>query len=152
MQSKDGLHFKYKKYFIKSNEISFCQISMVHTFIKWKIYFVGYSSLWVVPAIIYLVFAGTTAKLLGLDQLHSQNCIQRYILQWQNDVTNLYHGNKISWDFSYQVIIQIANFFVCVFFVMENNWVMCDVNAIGFVHLCALVIYKNELQKNVNSK
>ncbi len=94
------------------------------------------------------MFAGTTAKLLRLDRLHPQNYIQRYVLQWQNDVINLCHQHKLSWDLPYQVIAQIANFFVCVFFVMVNNLVMCDLNTIGFVHLCALFCsFKNELQK-----
>ncbi len=91
----------------------------------------------------YLLFAGTTAKLFGLDQLHHQNNIERHMSSWQNYIIHLYHENKILLDFFHQIVAEIVKFFRLFFSVKGKNRVLCDVNVIFFVDLYPLVIHKN---------
>ncbi len=129
MHFNKDLHFKYKKYSIRVNEISFCQINIVHIFIKWKIYLVGYSSLWVVPAVISVAFAGTTAKPLGLDQLYSQNCVQRHLLQWQTVALICIRKFKFLLDFATKLSPGLWKLFSCFFCDGEEQSVVwCEFN------------------------
>ncbi len=45
-------------------------------------------------ALVYFALSGTTAKLLGFDQLYLENYILKHMQQWQNYAIDLYQQIK----------------------------------------------------------
>ncbi len=94
-------------------------------------------------AIIYLLYAGITAKVVKLKQHSHQNNIHRHMCQWQNYTIHPYHENKILLDFPHQIVAEIVKFYRLFFSVIGKNRVLCDMNVIFCVHLYPLVTHKN---------